>query len=102
MPTKRTLDILRAIQAVACPEPGCAAPIGAPCRRLDGGRAKPPQEQQRAQGANCRVERGRVSVMDPSWNHRTASRATRQKSSPWSRVDALHQTDQSDADKAGR
>jgi hypothetical protein len=37
MPTERTLDIRRAIQTVACPEPGCAALRGTPCRRLDGG-----------------------------------------------------------------
>ncbi len=39
MPTQRTLEIRRAIREVACPEPGCAAPRGTPCRRLDGGEA---------------------------------------------------------------
>jgi hypothetical protein len=37
MPTQRTLDIRRAIQTVDCPERGCSAPRGTPCRRLDGG-----------------------------------------------------------------
>ena len=38
MPTQRTVDIRYALERVACPEPGSAAPRGTPgCRRLDGG-----------------------------------------------------------------
>jgi hypothetical protein len=51
MPTRRTLDIRRAIEKVACPEPGCAAPRGTPCRRLDGG------EQNRRKNNNAHKAR---------------------------------------------
>lgn len=51
MPTQRTLDIRRAIERVACPEPGCAAQQGTPCRRLDGG------EQNRRKNNNAHATR---------------------------------------------
>jgi hypothetical protein len=37
MLTQRIQDIRYAIEKVACPEPGCKAPQGTPCRTLDGG-----------------------------------------------------------------
>ena len=49
MPTQRTLDIRYAIETVACP--GCAAPQGTPCRRLDGG------EQNRRKNNNAHKAR---------------------------------------------
>ena len=58
MPARRTLDTRHAIEKAACPEPGCAAPRGTPCRRLDGGE----QNQRKNNNAHkARIDAAKMS-----------------------------------------